>query len=91
MNWWLPLTLALAWLVAGTFGLRQIRRSSESVWQGLFSATTTDPPPYDARRWQHRVIVGFSKSTGWLVIAGAAFLTLMSILVAIGVVPPASN
>lgn len=91
MNLWLILTPSFAWLAAGTFGIGLIRTRPETMWKGLFSTFTSTPPPYDPDSIGHRFQGLFWKTIGWSLVAAATFVTIMSILVAVGAMPPASN
>ena len=91
MSIWLLISPALLWLLAGTWGASLLRRSGEDLWRSAQIFSTTGAPSYDAGRWQHRSYVYLSRAIGCFLIAAAFFSTLMSILVAVGLVPPASN
>ncbi len=90
MSPWLILTPALVWLIALAAGATLLRRPAESLWRGLQPARA-EPVPFDPANRAHRFMIGLVRLQGWFLVAVAALFTLMSILVAAGIVPAARS
>lgn len=88
MSGWLIATPLIAWLTAGLTGIALLRVRASRLWEGV--QLRPEKIPYDAS-FSQRWFVGFVRIVGGLMLFMPIFLTLMSLLVALGVVAPAKS
>lgn len=87
MSAWLLIIPALVWLVMLTYGRWALRTTPDAIlhrWRPGIA-----PVPYDPQNFQHAALVRITRAQGWLLLFAACFITFMSILVAVGLVPAA--
>jgi hypothetical protein len=87
---WHFITPALIWLTALTYGRYMLFGAPEKLWKGM-QPFRTEPLPYDSQRSQHRATIVMARLQGALLFLIAIFATVMSLLVAAGIVPAARS
>lgn len=89
MSPWLIISPALMWLLALTLGRWARHAPPQKILRIMQAPGRPAPLPYDQYNMRHAMLVRIIRLQGWALLAIACFITLMSILVAVGVVPAA--